>query len=746
MDIARRKRMGWRRRLLLLILIMTVVSLVVIGITITVLYNVAFEQSQGRLVDIAKTQARMIEAVARFDSTYRNRDYPGGPAAATLSQIIDAHEHYPGLGETGEFTLARRKGDQIVFLLSHRHYDLDQPRPIPFDSDFAEPMRRALSGMSGSVVGRDYRGTVVLAAYEPVAELDLGIVAKVDLAEIREPYIRAGVAAIGWGFFVVLLGTLLFLRVINPIVRRLEENEERFRQITETIQEVFWLGTPDWSQVLYISPAYETVWGQSCENLYENPRLWLDAVIEEDKKAVIEDINNRTSGRPVSAEFPEYRIRRPDGSLRWILARAFPIRGPDGQVYRIAGIAEDITDRKQAEEERKRIRDELEERVKERTAEMSAANENLIVEIEERKSAVRTLRRVRDSLAEAQRIANLGNWDWDIVKNKLYWSDEIYRIFGLKPQEFGATYEAFMNSVHPDNREYVQQAVDRALYERQPYGIDHRIVLPDGSERIVHEQAEVTFDEDGKAVRMMGTVQDITDRKQVEEELRSSQEELRHLSLQLLEAQERERKRVARELHDGIGQTLSAIKFRIENTIGQFDGEERAESVASLKGLVSMAQEAVEEVRRISKNLWPAILDDLGLLTTISWFCREFGEMYPGIRIETEMDVEEGGVPAPLKIVIYRILQEATNNIARHSHADRVQISLKEAEDRLELTVRDNGVGFDVEQAASAQGLDRGLGLASMKERTELSDGTFIIDSQPGSGTAVRASWACSQE
>jgi PAS domain S-box-containing protein len=466
-------------------------------------------------------------------------------------------------------------------------------------------------------------------------------------------------------------------------------------------------------------------------------------VVEEDRRKVIDEINRRSAGQPTAAEFPEYRIARPDGSIRWILTRSFPIRNEQGEIYRIAGLAEDISDRKRAEDELRKARDELEARVKERTAELSVVNESLLAEIEERKATVRALRKVRDSLSEAQRIAHLGNWDWDIVNDRLYWSDEIYRIFGLKPQEFGATYEAFLRSVHPDNREEVQQAVDRALREGEPYSIDHRIVLPDRSERMVHEQGEVTFDEDGKPVRMMGTVQDVTERREAEEELRASQEELRHLSAQLLEAQERERKRVARELHDGLGQTLSAMKFRIENTIGELDAEEQPEGADALKNLVSMAQRAVEEVRRISKNLWPSILDDLGLLPTISWFCREFGEVQPHVRIEKEMAVQEDSVPDALKITIYRILQEAMNNVARHSRASELSLSLKEEDGRLHLTIRDNGVGFDTAQPAPREGLDRGLGLASMKERTELSSGRFSIESRPGFGTTILASWKC---
>lgn len=124
------------------------------------------------------------------------------------------------------------------------------------------------------------------------------------------------------------------------------------------------------------------------------------------------------------------------------------------------------------------------------------------------------------SLANAQRIAKLGNWDWDIVNNSLYWSDETYRIFGLTPQEFEATFEAFLKYVNPDDREFVQISVDEALHEKKPYAIDHRIVLPNGDTRIVHEHGEVVRDENGRPLRMTGTVQDVTDHKEAEAELK----------------------------------------------------------------------------------------------------------------------------------------------------------------------------------------------------------------------------------
>ncbi len=223
-----------RKKIFYLILIIAAVGLVSGGITMTLLYRTAFEEERARLVETAESRARLIEAIARFDAVY-SHDYPGGPGPATISKVVDAHKNFKGFGETGEFTLARREGEKIVFLLSHRHHDHDQGHqdydpdklnPIPFDSELAEPMRRALSGESGSLVGLDYRGETVLAAYEPVAVLDLGIVAKIDLAEVRAPFIRAAAAAAAAGFFVLVAGAALFFRISDPIIKRLKVYSE----------------------------------------------------------------------------------------------------------------------------------------------------------------------------------------------------------------------------------------------------------------------------------------------------------------------------------------------------------------------------------------------------------------------------------------------------------------------------------------------------------------------------------------
>lgn len=244
---------------------------------------------------------------------------------------------------------------------------------------------------------------------------------------------------------------------------------------------------------------------------------------------------------------------------------------------------------------------------------------------------------------------------------------------------------------------------------------------------------------DGPAIS--GIVSDMTKRRKAEDALRESGKELRILSNQLLSAEEKERKRIANELHDGIGQALSAIKFSVENALGQLRNVSDQTELEPLKAAIPLTQKTIEEVRRIVMDLRPSILDDLGILATINWFCREFQKVYIGIRIEVDIDVQENIIPSPLKTVIYRILQEALNNIAKHSRADRVQLSLIEQTGRVILGIQDNGVGFDVSKSISMKPSHRGYGLASMRERAELSGADFNITSEDGKGTLIRVEW-----
>ncbi|MBI4998617.1 MAG: hypothetical protein HZC22_17315 [Rhodocyclales bacterium] len=231
------------------------------------------------------------------------------------------------------------------------------------------------------------------------------------------------------------------------------------------------------------------------------------------------------------------------------------------------------------------------------------------------------------------------------------------------------------------------------------------------------------------------------DRLQTVESLRRSQEELRQLSEQLLNIQEAERQRIAGDLHDVIGQSLSVVKVSIEEAQQQFERDGNPDAAAVLSRLVPWVKQALAEVRRVSMDLRPAIIDDLGLLPTLSWFFREFGASCRTIVVEPKIAIAESDIPAPLKIAIFRILQEAVTNILKHAQATRIQVVLQSFGSVIQLAVIDNGTGFDIQAPCDAKNWKCGLGLASMRERARVSGGNYVLESIPGIGTSVFVSW-----
>jgi diguanylate cyclase (GGDEF)-like protein/PAS domain S-box-containing protein len=259
----------------------------------------------------------------------------------------------------------------------------------------------------------------------------------------------------------------------------LREAEERYRTLVEQIPAVTYIDKADGSdEPLYTSPQIEGMLGYTPEE-WMGGRLWPERLHPDDRERVLAADERFERGREERFS-EEYRLVAKDGSVVWVREQAVTIRGEAGEPLYWQGIIFDITERKEAEE---------------------------------------ALKESEAILAEAQRLAHLGSWQWDIKSDQVRWSDETFRIYGFAPQEFVPSFDRLLEVVHPEDRQTLHEHIDAALQGGEPYDLEHRIVRPDGEVRVVHRRAEVVRDEAGEPVRMHGTVHDITERKALEERL-----------------------------------------------------------------------------------------------------------------------------------------------------------------------------------------------------------------------------------
>jgi PAS domain S-box-containing protein len=420
--------------------------------------------------------------------------------------------------------------------------------------------------------------------------------------------------------------------------------------------------------------------------VHADDQVWVQANLDEAQS---------TPEKPLSMDF---RGVCGDGTVRHFHSQAETIFDQQGKPVLIRGTIQDVTERRRVEEEL-------------------------------RKSAAR--------LAKAQRLAQMGHWEWDLTSGAMQWSGEIYRIFGLEPGKVVPSCELAMNLVHPEDRERVSQALAAAMAGGSPFSVINRIVRAgDGAIRVVHSEAEVAFDGEGKAVRVTGIAHDITAQKLAEERLQESQKSLRYLASQLMHAQERERKRLARELHDELGQSLLVLKLRLkalERKIAKGPEVVRTEC----KETVGSLDQIVDNVRRLSRDLSPGILEDLGLSTALQRLIEEFSKHHDITEDIEEVDLIDDLFPVDAQLNIYRIFQESLTNIGKYADASQLTIKISREDDHVFFMIADNGCGFKPAEVLASDIIGRGLGLTAMEERVRMLGGGLEIWSQPGAGTKI---------
>ncbi len=383
-----------------------------------------------------------------------------------------------------------------------------------------------------------------------------------------------------------------------------------------------------------------------------------------------------------------YRMVRPDGSMIWVERNSRAYFDEHGALVRVIGMVADVTERRSAQE---------------------------------------ALLRSEAELSEAQRLASVGSWQWDPKTDHVTWSRELYRIAGRDPELPAPSYKEHSELYAPDSAARLQRAVHDAMQNSTPYQLDLQMIRGDGSLRWVTARGEARRDDSGRIVGLRGTAHDITERKRAEDALSS-------VGQRLIEAQEHERTRIARDLHDDIGQQLSLLAVELDHGARRRLQAAAGRGNARIDDISMRAREILSKVGSISHELHSSKLEYLGLMPAMRGFCKES-------RSSTSVEVVFSGDGLPPSIArdtslcLFRVLQEALHNAVRHSQVTRFEVLLRGSADAISLTVADRGVGFD---PAATIG-DQGLGLISMQERLKAVQGSLSIESRPSIGTTIRA-------
>ncbi len=478
----------------------------------------------------------------------------------------------------------------------------------------------------------------------------------------------------------------------------LRESEERYRHLIENIHAGVIVHRPDASVLLYNQEAMRLL------NITEKnapagkiPAIQWYSVTKED-------------GKPKAEEYPALHVIRTGKPLinitagidnpatqarMWVLMNAFPEFDDAQQLKQVVLTFVDITDRKRTEEE---------------------------------------LKKSEEILNMAQKIAHIGSWEFTMATNELLWSKELYRIYEFDELPSDKLYEEYRKKFHPQDLPKLDVVIKQAIETKKGYTYQHRIITGKGNIKHILGIGEVILDENGNVAGLKGTGQDITELIKAEERLQNSYRQIKQLVTHLQDIREQERTNMAREIHDELGQQLTGLKMYIswlnKKVLSQ-DNDIKEKFNATME----LIEDTIKSVRKISMDLRPSMLDDLGLMAALEWQSNEF-EKRSGIDTEFINQVGNNEIPARLKTGLFRIYQESLTNVARHADAKKIVSSLKFENNLLILTITDDGKGFSFKNIESK----KTLGLFGMKERTKEMGGTYEITSEPGKGTTVSVS------
>jgi PAS domain S-box-containing protein len=347
-------------------------------------------------------------------------------------------------------------------------------------------------------------------------------------------------------------------------------------------------------------------------------------------------------------------------------------------------------------------------------------------DVTERRNEEDRLRLSEALLDQAEEIAGFGCWDLDVSSGKKTISKNLRKMYGFGPSdEFDA--DRFWDNVLREDRRELRKGVLEAIEKCSPFEFTTRYRMQDGSTRVYHTRGLPVAGTDGSSIRVSGVVHDLTGQIRTEEELR-------RLSHELMRTQDAERRQIARDLHESVGQTLAALKMTLSNL--DHAHAENGDIRAHLQQARGLAEDAIREIRVVSYLMHPPMLDEAGLGPTLEWYARGFSDR-SNIQATVEVKRDLGRFSQQIETTVFRIVQEALTNVHRYSGSHAATIRVVRSDDQVLVEIADQGCGLH--SIAPGRNTRLGVGIAGMRERVKQLNGVFEMESRPGHGTTVRA-------
>jgi PAS domain S-box-containing protein len=350
-------------------------------------------------------------------------------------------------------------------------------------------------------------------------------------------------------------------------------------------------------------------------------------------------------------------------------------------------------------------------------------------DISKRHRAEEALRQHRRQLVEAQRLARVGSWEWDLASDRMRWSPELYRILGMTPGA-ALTRRVTRELLHPDDRAMREELLQGALRDPSPFQAEFRAVRPDGTVVWILAHTQGVCDQAGRVVKVVGTNQDIT-------RARHAEQERQRLLGRLYELLEGQHQRLAADLHDGHLQSLAAIGLRLDQAAARLDRGDVALVGGLLRRLLQETREEVVALRRTITALRPLLLDRRGLAAAVGELATATGARAGLDACEVTVDLDGAPLDPEVETALFRVAQQALANVDQHAGARRLRVALYREGPQVVLVVEDDGRGFDPAHAQAVAD-SHGFGLTCMRERVQAIGGQFTLHSAPGAGTRIQ--------